>query len=153
MVAKHEGRPLVSTFEGPTNSDVSQWATIRSKIVGGIYFVPDWTSQGPGFRMDLYDGAFSWDMWPDGPNNMTTKPDEAWQSALKRANKTYMMGKVFGLRHGSHFYESANGTKVSRLGSIPIFRHTTKPGRGQGIGCGMSDGNRRCRFSRTLCKL
>lgn len=42
--------------------------------------------------MNLYDGAFSWNMWPDGPHNMTTAPDEEWQASLKPAGKSYMMG-------------------------------------------------------------
>lgn len=54
---KYLGLPFVSTFEGPTNSDVSQWSAIRAAIPGGIYFVPDWSSQGPGYRMDLIDGV------------------------------------------------------------------------------------------------
>ena len=58
----------------------------------GIYFVPGWTSKGPGWRQDLIDGAFSWNVWPDGPNNMTTAPDQQWQAALKPAGKSYMMG-------------------------------------------------------------
>lgn len=89
---KYDAKPFVSTFEGPTNSEVEQWLTIRAAIPGGIYFVPDWTSQGPGYRMDLYDGAFSWDMWPDGPTNMTTHQDQAWLNTLLPAKKTYMMG-------------------------------------------------------------
>ena len=32
----------------------------------------------------------SWDMWPEGANNMTDAPDLAWQSAI--GTKTYMMG-------------------------------------------------------------
>ncbi|KAK5164026.1 Glucan endo-1,3-alpha-glucosidase agn1 [Saxophila tyrrhenica] len=89
---RHNGRLFVSTFEGPTNSDVGQWATIREKIPGGIYFVPDWTSQGLGFETSLYDGAFSWNMWPKGPENMTVNEDRAWQTSLKRSSKSYMMG-------------------------------------------------------------
>ena len=92
---QYEGRPFVSTFEGPGNSDVSQWAEIRRALPGGIYFVPDWSSQGPGFEMPLYDGAFSWNMWPDGPQNMTTDPDIGWLDSLKKGGKSYMMGKSF----------------------------------------------------------
>ena len=49
---------MVSTFEGPQNSNINDWPTINSSIPGGIYFVPDWTSLGPGgFSTDLVDGA------------------------------------------------------------------------------------------------
>lgn len=89
-----DGKPLVSTFEGPSNSDINGWSTIRSSIDGGIYFVPDWTSLGPsGFDVDLVDGAFSWNMWPDGPVDISTDADNAWDANfLKPAGKSYMMG-------------------------------------------------------------
>nr|AUS76866.1 glycosyl hydrolase [Leptoxyphium fumago] len=87
------GKPMVSTFEGPSNSDINDWTTIRNSIPGGIYFVPDWTSLGPGgFSTSLVDGAFSWNMWPDGPQNISTGADEAWENFLKPAGKSYMMG-------------------------------------------------------------
>lgn len=54
--------------------------------------MPDWTSQGPGFGNSLIDGSFSWDMWPKGPNNITAVQDKVWQTALKSAGKTFMMG-------------------------------------------------------------
>jgi hypothetical protein len=91
-IHQYQGKPFISTFEGPSNSDVTQWTTIRNSLPGGIFFVPDWTSQGPGWNADLYDGAFSWDMWPDGPHDMTAAPDEQWQVALKPKGKSYMMG-------------------------------------------------------------
>lgn len=52
-----DGYPLVSTFEGTSN--IGDWDDIR-KEVGGIYFVPDWTSLGTsGFanHLDVVDGA------------------------------------------------------------------------------------------------
>nr|POE89918.1 glucan endo-1,3-alpha-glucosidase agn1 [Quercus suber] len=54
------GKPFVSTFEGPSNSDVNGWANIRSSVSSGIYFVPDWTSLGPDstkYNLGLVDGA------------------------------------------------------------------------------------------------
>jgi len=60
-----DGKPMVSTFEGPSNSNINEWhGTINSSIPGGIYFVPDWTSLGPGgFSADIVDGAcdYLWD--------------------------------------------------------------------------------------------
>ncbi|GAB1739844.1 hypothetical protein NU219Hw_g4778t1 [Hortaea werneckii] len=53
-----DGKPMVSTFEGPDNS--SDWPGIRSSladVTGGIYFVPDWTSIQGSFPVDLVDGA------------------------------------------------------------------------------------------------
>jgi len=88
-----DGAPFVSTFEGVTHID--QWApggAIRG-AVGNIFFVPDWTSLGPnniGASLNNIEGFFSWDMWPNGANNMTLNPDRAWKSAI--GNKAYMMG-------------------------------------------------------------
>ncbi|KAF2716338.1 glycoside hydrolase family 71 protein [Polychaeton citri CBS 116435] len=85
------GKPMVSTFEGTSN--INDWNSIRSSVPGGIYFVPDWTSLGPnGFSSSIVDGAFSWDMWPNGPNNISTSSDQAWENFLKPAGKSYMMG-------------------------------------------------------------
>ncbi|KAI9692958.1 MAG: hypothetical protein M1822_004953 [Bathelium mastoideum] len=88
---KVNGQPLVSTFEGTGNT--GDWSSIASSVNGGIYFMPDWTSLGPGGigqYSDIIQGAFSWDMWPDGPNNITDDSDKAWQSAL--GSKSFMMG-------------------------------------------------------------
>ncbi len=52
-----EGKPLVSTFEGPGWAD--NWARVRDQT-GGIYLIPDWSSLGPhgvGQRLDCIDGA------------------------------------------------------------------------------------------------
>ncbi|KAK5683156.1 hypothetical protein LTS10_004687 [Elasticomyces elasticus] len=88
-----DGKPMVSTFEGPLNSNIQDWLYINGSIPGGIYFVPDWTSLGPeGFSTDLVDGAFSWDMWPDGAENASTAADSAWVDWLSPARKSYMMG-------------------------------------------------------------
>lgn len=52
---QYQGVPFVSTFEGTGN--VADWApggAIR-QAVGDIYFVPDWTSLGPGGISSLLD--------------------------------------------------------------------------------------------------
>ncbi|KAJ9668260.1 Glucan endo-1,3-alpha-glucosidase agn1 [Coniosporium apollinis] len=88
---KHNNKPLVSTFEGVANAN--DWPAIHASVPGGISFLPDWTSLGPGgfaAHLDKVDGAFSWDMWPEGPNSMSTTKDKAWQSTL--GSKAYMMG-------------------------------------------------------------
>lgn len=53
---KVDGKPLVSTFEGP--SWASNWPGVRD-ATGGIYLVPDWSSLGPdgvASRLDTIDG-------------------------------------------------------------------------------------------------
>ena len=52
-----EGKPFVSTFEGPGWAD--NWARVRDET-DGIYLIPDWSSLGPhgvGQRLDCIDGA------------------------------------------------------------------------------------------------
>ncbi|KAI9710107.1 MAG: hypothetical protein M1820_002909 [Bogoriella megaspora] len=92
---KVNGAALVSTFAGEGNA--SDWTTIpndiKADVPGGIYFVPDWVNFGPVGIMDHADviqGAFSWDMWPDGPKNITDDHDLAWKGAL--TGKSFMMG-------------------------------------------------------------
>ena len=52
-----DGRPLVSTFEGPRWAE--NWGIVRQET-GGIFLIPDWSSLGPfgvGQKLDLIDGA------------------------------------------------------------------------------------------------
>lgn len=91
---KKNGKPFVSTFEGVGN--ILDWPYIRTQIPNNIFFVPDWTSLGPlGFlasALGITDGAYSWDMWPNGPTGKTADSDNSWLAQLKPANKVYMMG-------------------------------------------------------------
>lgn len=83
-----QGKPLVSTFEGPGNA--GDWPNIKNTT--GCFFIPDWSSMGPeGIRsvMDTIDGAFSWDAWPVGAEDKTTDSDLAWMKSL--GGKPYMM--------------------------------------------------------------
>ncbi|KAK0616829.1 glycoside hydrolase [Immersiella caudata] len=85
-----DGDPFVSTFEGPSWAD--NWNTVREET-GGIFLVPDWSSIGPygvGEKLDLIDGAFSWDAWPKaGCKRITTNEDKIYQECLR--GKKYMM--------------------------------------------------------------
>lgn len=52
-----EGKPFVSTFEGPGWADY--WPEVREQT-GDIFLIPDWSSLGPhgvGQKLDLIDGA------------------------------------------------------------------------------------------------
>jgi glucan endo-1,3-alpha-glucosidase len=52
-----EGKPLVSTFEGPGWAE--NWTAVRAQT-GGIFLVPDWSSLGAagvGQRLGVVDGA------------------------------------------------------------------------------------------------
>lgn len=54
---KVDGKPFVSTFEGPGWAD--NWNAVRQQT-GGIYLVPDWASlgaNGVGGKLGLIDGA------------------------------------------------------------------------------------------------
>ncbi|CZS94451.1 related to mutanase [Rhynchosporium agropyri] len=104
---RYQGLPFVSTFEGV--DDINAWAPngpIRS-AVGGLYFVPDWSSLGPSnfaTHNDNVQGAFSWEMWPAGATDKTTDSDYAWKNNIG-AGKTYMMGV------SPWFFHSTNGGK------------------------------------------
>jgi glucan endo-1,3-alpha-glucosidase len=52
-----DGKPMVSTFEGPGWAD--NWATVRQQT-GDIFLIPDWSSLGPygvGQKLGVIDGA------------------------------------------------------------------------------------------------
>ncbi|KAF0331158.1 mutanase [Colletotrichum asianum] len=56
---KHsDGKPLVSTFEGPGNAD--DWKDIKKQV--GCFFIPDWSSKGARPALELADGYLK----PDG---------------------------------------------------------------------------------------
>lgn len=103
----YSGAAFISTFEGTSNiQDWAQGGTIRSAVDYPIYFVPDYTSLGPsGLEpyIDDIEGAFSWNIWPEGATNMTDAPDLQWINVLKPAGKTYMMGV------SPWFFHSASG--------------------------------------------
>ncbi|KAL5049507.1 glycosyl hydrolase family 71-domain-containing protein [Aspergillus fruticulosus] len=86
---KNDGKPFVSTFEGPNNAD--DWKDIKKET--GCFFMPDWSSVGAQPAVNLgdgiADGLFSWDAWPKGPANMTTYPDASYYDFL--GDKPYMM--------------------------------------------------------------
>ncbi|KAK3331882.1 glycoside hydrolase [Cercophora scortea] len=86
-----DGKPFVSTFEGPDWAD--NWASVRHQT-GDIFLVPAWSSLGPygvGKRLDIIDGAFSWDAWPKaGQTHMSAHEDRIYKECLD--GKKYMMG-------------------------------------------------------------
>jgi Glycosyl hydrolase family 71 len=84
---QYNGKPLVSTFEGPQNS--GDWPSIKAAT--GCFFIPDWSSLGPDAAVGtgVVDGLFSWNAWPNGATDMNTASDEAYLNAL--AGKPYMM--------------------------------------------------------------
>jgi hypothetical protein len=89
---KHNGLPLVSTFEGPDNAE--DWILIKE--VRPCFFMPDWSSLGAGPASELAggvaDGLFSWAPWPWGDRKMDTYGDASYKNALnKTGGKPYMM--------------------------------------------------------------
>lgn len=92
---KHsDGKPLVSTFEGPGNAD--DWKDIKKEV--GCFFIPDWSSKGARPALELADGVadglFNWAAWPWGANDMDTYVDASYFQYLKpegKVAKPYMM--------------------------------------------------------------
>ncbi|KAK0117589.1 hypothetical protein ONS95_011925 [Cadophora gregata] len=84
----YNGKPMVSTFEGPENAP--DWADIKAQT-GGLFFIPDWSSKGAKGAMQLpnKDGLFSWAAWPYGPNDINTYIDASYREFLN--GLPYMM--------------------------------------------------------------
>lgn len=85
----HNGKPFVSTFEGPGSAD--DWVTIKAQT--GCFFMPDWSSVGakPAVALgnEVADGLFSWSAWPWGNQTMDTYSDASYIQYLD--GKPYMM--------------------------------------------------------------
>ncbi|KAI0811836.1 glycoside hydrolase family 71 protein [Xylaria sp. FL0064] len=114
------GLPVVSTFEGPSQSDI--WAGVRS-ATGGIFFMPDWASlgaQGVGAKLSLIDGAFNWGAWPDANQyTMSTGNDVAYKSVLQ--GKPYMMGVspyFYTNLPGKNWYSSSDSLWFDRWSQV-----------------------------------
>lgn len=70
---RYNGRPFVSTFEGPANA--ADWKSIKQKT--GCFFMPDYSSRGAKDALQvggggIVDGLFSWAAWPWGNRDMDT---------------------------------------------------------------------------------
>ncbi|OBR10453.1 mutanase [Colletotrichum higginsianum IMI 349063] len=87
---KHsDGKPLVSTFEGPGNAQ--DWIDIKKQV--SCFFIPDWSSEGaePALALagGVADGLFNWAAWPWGAQDMDTYVDASYVHYLNK--KPYMM--------------------------------------------------------------
>ncbi|KAH7092985.1 glycosyl hydrolase family 71-domain-containing protein, partial [Paraphoma chrysanthemicola] len=86
---QHDGKPLVSTFEGPGNA--ADWHDIKAAT--NCFFMPDWSSEGAGPALQLAggvaDGLFSWAAWPWANRDVDTYTDHSYTQAL--GGKPYMM--------------------------------------------------------------
>ncbi|KAK1971059.1 hypothetical protein LY78DRAFT_699556 [Colletotrichum sublineola] len=86
---QYNGKPFVSTFEGPDNAE--DWKSIKADT--SCFFIPDWSSlgAGPAARAGdgVADGLFNWAAWPYGQRNMTTYIDASYNQML--GGKPYMM--------------------------------------------------------------
>ncbi|KAJ5817003.1 hypothetical protein N7447_009236 [Penicillium robsamsonii] len=123
----HDGKPFVSTFEGPANSD--GWIKIKSET--GCFFIPDWSSLGSKAAIELgtADGLFNWASWPWGDWDMNTYTDASCLDYLDGV--PYMMP------------------------AFPWF-YTNPPGYDKNLTtCGTIAGRKSCRSNvfLTLCKL
>jgi hypothetical protein len=76
----YQGKPLVSTFEGPDNSD--NWLVIKQQT--GCFFIPDWLSlrAKPALELDTANSLFNWAAWPWGPQEMNTYVNASYMEYL-----------------------------------------------------------------------
>ncbi|KAH9824076.1 family 71 glycoside hydrolase [Melampsora americana] len=100
------GRPLVSTFSGESNSlggsSLSEgWkAAVKEPLLSltppiNPLFVPAWPSldiESAVSNNPVVDGMMSWESWPTGTENMSTEVDLQLQKNAKSENKLYMAG-------------------------------------------------------------
>jgi glycosyl hydrolase family 71 len=84
---KHNGQPLVSTFEGPANA--SDWNTIKPAT--NAFFISSYSSLGAkdAMKTGVVDGLFSWGAWQEGPHDNHNTVDESYRQFLD--GKPYMM--------------------------------------------------------------
>lgn len=82
-----DGKPLVSTFEGPASAP--DWVGIKAET--NCRFIPSYSSLGAkkAVATGVVDGLFSWAGWPSGPNSMDTDVDASYLNFL--GDKLYMM--------------------------------------------------------------
>ncbi|KAK1954649.1 hypothetical protein LY78DRAFT_686777 [Colletotrichum sublineola] len=87
------GQPLVSTFEGPGQSE--DWVYIKEQT--NAFFMPSWSSLGAkrAMKKNVADGLFSWGAWPEGPNDISEEIDASYVDFLGKDasgnKKPYMM--------------------------------------------------------------
>ncbi|KAL7658371.1 Glucan endo-1,3-alpha-glucosidase agn1 [Aspergillus niger] len=97
----HEGKPFVSTFEGPNNA--ADWVTIKAET--GCFFMPDWSSVGAKPAMALADGVadglFSWAAWSWSNRTMDTYTDASYFQ--------YLDGKPYMFAVSPWFYTNLMG--------------------------------------------
>ncbi|KAJ8068521.1 hypothetical protein OCU04_004071 [Sclerotinia nivalis] len=89
----YDGKPFVSTFEGPSSG--SDWLAIKEDT--GCFFIPDWSSLGAQAATEnaggVADGLLSWAAWPWGNSNMNTYVDASYLQFLNSSGtpKPYIM--------------------------------------------------------------
>ncbi|CAG8112343.1 unnamed protein product [Penicillium nalgiovense] len=97
----YDGKPFVSTFEGPDSAD--DWVTIKAQT--GCFFMPDWSSVGakPAVALanGVADGLFSWSAWPWGNQTMDTYTDASYIQ--------YLDGKPYMIAISPWFYTNLPG--------------------------------------------
>lgn len=87
---RYAGKSLVSTFEGVDN--IADWRAIKAAT--NCFFIPDWSSLGPGGlanHLSIADGAFAWDAWGEGTQPKTAAGDWQWMAMLGPSKKPFMM--------------------------------------------------------------
>ncbi|CAG7981019.1 unnamed protein product, partial [Penicillium nalgiovense] len=97
----YDGKPFVSTFEGPDSAD--DWVKIKART--GCFFMPDWSSVGakPAIALanGVADGLFSWSAWPWGNQTMDTYTDASYIQ--------YLDGKPYMIAISPWFYTNLPG--------------------------------------------
>lgn len=86
-----QGRPVVSTFEGPAQAGTWQYIIKKTNAA----FIPDWWSLGAKAALAaapcVPEGLFSWAPWPWGNTDGNTYADASYLEFMETAEKNCAM--------------------------------------------------------------
>ncbi|KAK0737079.1 glycosyl hydrolase family 71-domain-containing protein [Apiosordaria backusii] len=104
-----QGRPVVSTFEGPAQA--GDWEGIIKKT--NAAFIPDWSSLGAKAALDaapcVPHGLFSWAPWPWGNTNGNTYVDASYIEFIEAAEKSCSSNLQYMMPASLWFYTNLPG--------------------------------------------
>ncbi|KAH7629776.1 glycosyl hydrolase family 71-domain-containing protein [Sordaria sp. MPI-SDFR-AT-0083] len=104
-----QGRPVVSTFEGPAQAGT--WEYIIKKT--NAAFIPDWSSLGAKAALEaapcVPHGLFSWAPWPWGNTDGNTYVDASYMEFMEAAEKNCDMDMQYMMPASPWFYTNLPG--------------------------------------------
>ncbi|EGO56249.1 hypothetical protein NEUTE1DRAFT_146972 [Neurospora tetrasperma FGSC 2508] len=110
-----QGRPVVSTFEGPAQAGTWQYIIKKTNAA----FIPDWSSLGAKAALEaapcVPEGLFSWAPWPWGNTDGNTYVDASYIEFMETAEKNCAMDMQYMMPASPWFYTNLPGYKKNWL--------------------------------------